>query len=84
MSDTYSKSKKMNIINILTSPLAGEVCFRLERKPAKVRKQGEGYRNQCAPFTPHQEFLKLVTSFWNSILSHKGRGLHTLITKERL
>ena len=58
-----NKSKKTNIVSILTSPLvanllvgelasltregvdlsAEEVGFQFEQKPAKTRKQGEGY-----------------------------------------
>lgn len=45
---------------LYTSPLGGEVWFRLEQRIAKVRKQGEGYRNQHALFTPHPIFLALV------------------------
>ena len=68
------KTVKVCKTRVCPSSLAGEGDFQHERKPASVRKSGERFRNWHAYFTPHQEFLKLVTSFWNSILSRKGRG----------
>ena len=76
MSDTYDKIKKLNILNILTSPLAGEVGFQCEQKPASIRKAGEGFRNLHTLFTPHPEFLKLVPRFEIHPSPTRGEDVH--------
>ena len=42
--------------SIFTSPLAGEVCFQCERKPASIGKQGEGFSNLHKCFHPSPNF----------------------------
>ena len=42
MSKCKLENKKLKITQIITSPLAGEVCFPFETE-LKTRKQGEGY-----------------------------------------
>lgn len=54
------------------SPLEGEVCFQLEQKSAKVRKQGEGCYNEDNSLYPSPEFLALVPHA--EILPSPSRG----------
>lgn len=63
------------ILYFFTSPLRGEVCFRLEQKYAKVRKQGEGAYNINNLFHPHPEFLALLTRAEIHPSPLKGEGV---------
>ena len=69
------------IASISAASLAEEVCFQLEQKTAKVRKQGGGYRNQRTLFTLHQEFQTLVPRVEILSSSASEEDLRTLITK---
>ena len=73
---------KAGISSISASSLAEEVCFQIEQKTAKVRKQGGGYRNQRTLFTLHQEFQTLVPRVEILSSSAGKEELRTLIAKE--
>jgi len=66
--ETLPKQKVLNV------PFDERVaCFQLEQRPAKVRKQGEGCRNQRSLFTPHPIFQALVPRTEKSPLPQGAR-----------
>lgn len=67
-----NSGEKLVKTNILSSPLAGEVCLQHERMTARARKQGEGYYNEQAPFDPSPKFQALVPR--TEILPSPARG----------
>lgn len=61
-------------MRVAPSPLKGEGDFQRERKPANVRKAGEGECNKRTPFHPLPIFLILVPHIEKSPPPSRGRG----------